>query len=286
MTKAVALFFGALLVAYVAIRPSPSTGRLPKDVPGLAARLTAQPTDWQAASALTEKALDAPVPDRKALWHAANDLAVSLAPLRHEPRIAFTRSGLFHWEELSAAERNEVLEEYAPVMRDDPLTFSNMVHLIYRLSGDFDYLRRAAPPRVESMRALASLAATYGRFDQYRVLRTDAERQEQEQGTAPAYGREAWSGLCGENLCFSAWREIEANRAVALTVKTIDTDDVRPYVEVYVDGARRAEGPIDGEATFTVPVAPGAHQVEVRLANSITRNNVQRRVRITSLQVL
>jgi hypothetical protein len=286
VTKGLAIFFAALAVAYVALRPSPSSGPLPKDVPGLAARLTAHPTDWTAASALTEQALDAPVRDRKALWQASNELAVSLAPLRHEPRIAFARSGFFHWEELSDAERKAVLEAYLPVMHDDPLTFGKMVHLIYRLSGDFDYLRRAAPPTADAIRSLAWIAATYGRFDRYRALRTEAERGEQEPRKAPGYVKEAWSGLCGEDVCFSAWREIDANRAVTISVKTIDTDDVRPYVEVYVDGARSAEGPIEGETTFTAPVSPGTHQVEVRLANSVTRNSVQRRVRITSLHAL
>jgi len=259
---------------------------MPKDVPGLVARLTAHPTDWQAASALTEMALDAPVRDRKALWRAANELAASLAPLRPEPGIAFARSGFFHWEELSAAERKAVLEAYAPVLRGNPLIFGDMVHLIYRLTEDFDYLRRAAPPRVESLQALAWLAATYGRFDQYRALRTELERQAHEERAVPAYGREAWSGLCGENLCFSAWREIDAQRAVAITVKTIDSDDVRPYIEIYVDGVRSAEGPVDGETTFPAPLSPGAHRIEVRLANSVSRNNAQRRVRITSLQAL
>jgi hypothetical protein len=286
VAKGIAFFFGALAVAYIALRPSPSAGPMPKDVPGLAARLTEHPTDWVAASALTEIALDAPVPDRKALWHAVNDLAVSLAPLRSEPRIAFARSGFFHWEELSAAERKELLEAYAPVMRNDARTFQLMVHLLYRLTGDLDYLRRAAPPKADSLRTLAWVAATYGRFDHYRALRTEAERREQGRPEPPAYSREAWSGLCGENLCSSAWREIDANQAVAVTLKTIEGDDVPPYIEVFVDGTRRAEGPIDGETTFTAAVASGTHLVELRLVNLITRNSTQRRVRITSLQAL
>src|SRR5207244_9094911 len=99
--------------------------------------------------------------------------------------------------------------------------------------------------------------------------------------------RERWSGLCGEDVCFAAWREIEAGRGIAVTVKTIDSDDVRAYVEIYVDGMRSAEGPIDGEQTFTALVGgPGWRKVEVRLANPITRNSRQRRVRITALQTL
>ena len=286
MAKGLAAFFGALAVAYLALRPSPSSGPLPKDVPGLVKRLTAHPADWMAASALTEQALDAPARDRKALWRASNELAVSLAPLRREPRIAFARSGFFHWEELSDTERKAVLEAYAPVMRNDPRTFLHMAHLIYRLTGDFDYLHRATPPRADSMRTLAWIAATYGDFDHYRAFRTEADRGEQIQPKPPAYDKESWSGLCGEDVCSSAWREVDANRAVAITVKTIDSDNVRPYIEVFVDGARRAEGPIDGETTFTAPVAPGTHQVEVRLGNAITSNTTQRRVRIMSIQAL
>lgn len=287
MAKGLAIFFGALAVAYVALRPSPAAGPLPKDVPGLAARLAEHPTDWVAASALTEKALDAPAPDRKALWHAAYDLAASMAPLRPEPRTAFARSGFFHWEELSAAERKAVLDAYAPLL-GDPTFFTNNFRSTFALTGDLGYLRRAQPPTPESSRAIAWLASTYGRFDEYRAIRAEMEQRGETASpqTPAAVERDRWTGLCGDDVCFSAWREVDANRAIAITVRPIDTDDVAPYVEIYVDGARRAEGPIDGETTFTAPVAPGTRRVEVRLANAITRNSAGRRVRITSLQTL
>ena len=287
MTKGLPLFFGALAVAYLALRPSPSPGPLPKDVPGLAARLTEHPADWVAASALTEKALDAPVRDRKALWRAVNELAASLAPLRREPRIAFTRSGFFHWEELSAAEQKAVLDAYSPLL-NDPAFFTNNFRSAFALTGDLGYLRRAQPATPEATRAVAWLASTYGRFDDYRAIRAEMEqRGEAAPPQAPAaVERDRWTGLCGEDVCSSAWREVDADRAVTVTVKAIETDDVRPYVEIYVDGVRRAEGPIDGDTTLTAPVLPGTHKIEVRLANAITRNSAQRRVRITSLKAL
>jgi hypothetical protein len=288
VAKGLALFFGALALAYVALRPPPSAGPLPKDVPGLAARLAAHPTDWVAAGALTEKALDAPVRDRKALWQAANELAASLAPLRREPRLAFTRSGFFHWEELSAAERKAVLEAYAPLL-SDPTFFANNFRSAFALTNDLGYLRRAQPRTPDATRAVAWLAATYGRFDDYRAIRADLEQHGD--GTSPQppaeIARDRWTGLCGEDICFSAWREIEANQTVAVTLKAVDTDDVAPYVEIYVDGVRRAEGAVAGNVTLTAAVdTPGIHRVEIRLANAVTRNNAQRRIRITSLRTL
>jgi hypothetical protein len=288
VTKAVALFFALLTVAYIAVRPSPSTAPLPKDVPGLAARLMDHPTDWTAASALTEKALDAPVGDRKALWQAAHDLAASLAPLRREPGVAFTRAGFFHWEELSAAERKGVLDAYAPLL-GDPTFFMNTYRSIFALTGDLAYLRRAQPATPEATRSLAWLASSYGRFDDYRAIRAELEQRGETvpPQPPPAVGRDRWAGLCNEDVCFSAWREVDANHGVAVTMKPIDTDDVAPYVEIYVDGARRAEGAVGRETTLTATVgAPGVHRIEVRQVNAVTRNSVQRRLRITSLRIL
>src|SRR5207244_1372353 len=111
-------------------------------------------------------ALDAPVRDRFAFWRASNELATSGAPHRPEPRAAFARAGFFHWWELSAADREAVLDAYVPVLRN-PLMFGAMVEPIYRLTGDFAYLQRAQPRTAEATRALASLAAANGRFDDY-----------------------------------------------------------------------------------------------------------------------
>lgn len=392
MSRAAAIFFAALAAAYLAARPAPSPGRLPDDARGLASRLTRHPADWIAASALTEKALDAPVPNRVALWHASYELALSLAPARPEPRAAFARAAFFHWSELSDAQRKEALDTLAPLLRDSDM-FGRMVGPIYALTADLDYLRRTAPRTAQASAALASLAATYGRFDHYRVLRVELQRQRAAEfaaamrtataaeviaalpsppyhddarpiveaalarlhlrpldtnparrdevdalvdyalrhGLAPLAGIEpivhiegaasdtirarlarkaglddlarrieasiraprnpgGWAGGCGDErdqVCFGATRDVDAPHAVALTMTPSATDDRAPYVEIYVDDALRAEGPVVGETTLTAPVdAPGMHRVEVRLANPVTRNSTARRVRIVRLQSL
>jgi hypothetical protein len=59
---------------------------------------------------------------------------------------------------------------------------------------------------------------------------------------------------------------------------------VPPYVEIRVDGALRAEGPVTAQQTFTAPVdAAGTHSVEIDLANPATRNRALRRVRVVSV---
>jgi hypothetical protein len=282
--KAAAGVAALFAIALFALRPTSARGPLPADTRALGARIAAHPTDWVAASALTERALDAPVRDPTALWRASSALAVSLAPTLAAPRSSIARGAFFHWNELSDSERKAVLETYAPALRDE-MTFLRMYPLIYALTGDLDYLRRLQPHTPNRMRLLAGLAGTYGRYDQYRDMRNELERVDPQQPEIPPYGLDGWSGTCGENICRSAWRAVDAEHEIEIGIKTIDTDDVSPYVEIYVDGARRAEGAVGGEQTFRVPVdVSGRHRVEVRLANPIDRNGVPRRVRITALQ--
>lgn len=287
-SKLIAAACAALAVAYLRAKPSPAPPPMPADGRALAARVASRPTDWEAASALTEKALDLPVRDRLALWQASQQLASSLAPKRPEPRVAFARSGFFHWMELNEAQRKEVLEAFAPQMQD-PTAFSRTYHEIYAMTGDLGYLRRAGPRTADAQRSVAWLAATYGRFDDYRAIRAELERRGELQGPEPPreISRQTWSGgMCGENICSSAWREIAAARSITVALKAIETDDVAPYVELYVDGARRAEGDLAKPATFTVDVAAGDHVVEVRMVNGLTRNNVPRRIRVTSVRAV
>ncbi|HYK05980.1 MAG TPA: hypothetical protein VE974_29825 [Thermoanaerobaculia bacterium] len=88
-----------------------------------------------------------------------------------------------------------------------------------------------------------------------------------------------WSGLCGEELCTSAFREHEGPLSVALSVT--QSDEVPPYVEIYVDDALVAEGEVHDERTFAVDAGPGRHRTEVRLVNPRTRNGIQRRARLS-----
>ena len=91
-----------------------------------------------------------------------------------------------------------------------------------------------------------------------------------------------WASGCGSNeLCGIAARdEYVSGGTLRLELATIQSDETAPYVEVYVDDALRAEGPVEDTRAFEVPVQPGLHRVELRLINTHTRNGTQRRVRM------
>jgi hypothetical protein len=96
-----------------------------------------------------------------------------------------------------------------------------------------------------------------------------------------------WQGLCEKDICTRAWRMIEAEHGIGLTVETVHTDEVPAYVEIYVDDALRAEGEAGPRRDFVVPVGtPGRHRIEVVLANPMTRNLSQRSVRVASITTL
>ncbi|HEX6098015.1 MAG TPA: hypothetical protein VF432_16935 [Thermoanaerobaculia bacterium] len=88
-----------------------------------------------------------------------------------------------------------------------------------------------------------------------------------------------WSGLCGAELCGTAWRhEYVAGDTLRLELTMTQSDETPPYVEVYVDDALRAEGAVKEARVFEVPVGRGVHRVELRLVNVLTRNGTGRRV--------
>jgi hypothetical protein len=96
-----------------------------------------------------------------------------------------------------------------------------------------------------------------------------------------------WQGLCGTEICNRGWRSIEAGHAVSLAIETLETDNVAAYAEIYVDDALRAEGEVGARRDFIVPVGnPGAHRVEVLLANPRTRNGGARRLHLASITTL
>jgi hypothetical protein len=78
-----------------------------------------------------------------------------------------------------------------------------------------------------------------------------------------------------------AWRdEYVSGESLRVTLTTEQSDETPPYVELYVDDALRAEGPVNDARAFTVPATRGLHRVELRVANPQTRNGVQRRLAI------
>ena len=165
----------AMLVAaaiYLAVRPRVDPPPLPDDPIALAHRLRAHPTDWRAASALSEHALDARVQNRFALWYTAHAVAQNLAPRRDAPRLDFVRAAFFHWQELSPADRRAALDALGPMLRDSGKFFA-LAQPVFQLNGDLTMLRRWNPGTEDALIYLRNIASTNGRFADYRELRAE-----------------------------------------------------------------------------------------------------------------
>jgi hypothetical protein len=384
-----------LIAAATFLLDPPEIGTEPTraDASLLAARIVRHPSDWPAASALTEVALDTRLETRVQLWRSAYEHASLLAPERGDPPNAFARAAFFHWTELSDKDRSDALNAYATLLRD-PNTFHRMAHPIFELTGDLSYLQRSGPQTADTTAWLIGLALPNGRFADYRALRHEWQQQHLDEFTAklhastpeelvavfpsPPYHAETeplikalleelhqrplsenpgrpelldavvdyalrhalgpldglevisrtpgaasaetrmrlaralglterarqielassdprrvlpddhdWQGLCQTDICTRGWRIVEANHGIALTIEAAKTDEVPPYVEIYVDDLLRAEGDVSPKRDFVVPAGErGPHRIEVVLANPMTRNQTERRVRIKTLTTL
>lgn len=94
-----------------------------------------------------------------------------------------------------------------------------------------------------------------------------------------------WIGACGANeLCsmVRTKRYYTSGERISLQTTVTQSDEIPPYLEIYLDDLLVAEGSVAAERTFEV-VSPesGMHQLEIRLANPRTRNGVQRRLRLS-----
>lgn len=382
------LIAAAMLVSLIVFLTTPGIPRdaiRPVEGDALAQWLADHPADWLAAARLSARALDRGTVARRELWRRSYAHALRLAPRRPNGPTAFVRGGLFHWYELSAADRSEVLRVAAPMLRD-PQFFHQMHRPLWDLTRDLAYLRRNAPETENATSAMRDIAVTNGLFEDYRELRAVLTRQrmrkfeaERERFTAvelinfvpspltrddealvrrvldqlqrrpldaslaasvhgqgaalaefamrhalrPLDGLDAlvetreippatrarlaealgrhddakliagqnptqrelrqWRGTCGTNeVCSAATATIPAAREITIGVAVVQSDEVPPYVEIYVDDARVAEGPVTDARQFKVPVrTAGDHRVEVRMANPWTRNRIQRRIRLS-----
>ncbi len=96
-----------------------------------------------------------------------------------------------------------------------------------------------------------------------------------------------WQGLCNQDICYNAWRTIEAEHSVVLKIATTQTDNVPAYAEIYLDDVLSTEGEIGPLREFIIPVRTrGFHRVEVVLANPLTRNGLYRRLHLDSVTAL
>jgi hypothetical protein len=164
MLTAATLFF--------ADQPGEEPRPQPRDTTQAAEQLALHPTDWQAATVLSEHALDEDGRYRLREWRAASELAIQLAPHFDAARSGFVRAGLFHWYELGDSDRRAVLGEMAPLLRD-PAVFFRMAQPLFELTGDLKYLRRYGPHTIDAIDTLRVMAVTNGRFKDYRELRKE-----------------------------------------------------------------------------------------------------------------
>lgn len=92
--------------------------------------------------------------------------------------------------------------------------------------------------------------------------------------------KQQWTGTCGKNeVCHRPVTTIVQGPLV-LNVQNAQSDEIPPYVEIYVNDTLAAEGPIENARAFALNAAP-KQTVEVRLVNPYTRNRIQRRVRLS-----
>jgi hypothetical protein len=115
------------------------------------------------------------------------------------------------------------------------------------------------------------------------VAREEVARQRGEASrTALArYTTPEWRGLCSDEICRMAFADVwsDSPRTLPLTLQVVQTDQISPYLELYVDDALVAEGEVTEQRTFNVPLPAGMHRVEVRVVNPTTRSSAYRRLR-------
>lgn len=165
VTLSVCMLVASLLFA---LTPSARTEAAPPDdLEGRLQWLAAHPADWRVATQISEQALESTQPRRLELWRGAHELSTHLAPRRLNASAAFVRAGMFHWYELSEADRAVVLRNAEPLLRD-PTRFGAMAMPLWQLTGDVSLLRRAAEGNVLRLEQVASIAVTNGHFAAYR----------------------------------------------------------------------------------------------------------------------
>jgi hypothetical protein len=96
---------------------------------------------------------------------------------------------------------------------------------------------------------------------------------------ADAAPKNIWTNLCGrDELCTSVFQTHDGPLHFKLSVA--QSDEIAPYVELYVDDVLVNEGEVRDVKPLEV-AAGGRHRIEVRLVNRFTRNGTQRRVRLS-----
>lgn len=96
---------------------------------------------------------------------------------------------------------------------------------------------------------------------------------------------EDWQGLCGSSICdavASTMVYVTVAREMRVTARSPEAEGGVPYLEVYVDDALAAEGPIVRMDEFVLSISTsGIHRIEVRIVNPISSAGVRRKVEIS-----
>ncbi|MGN6186438.1 MAG: hypothetical protein ACTHQM_22620, partial [Thermoanaerobaculia bacterium] len=93
-----------------------------------------------------------------------------------------------------------------------------------------------------------------------------------------------WTNTCGGNdVCDWArtQRYFANGETMRIAMLVAQSDETPPYVEIYVDDALVAEGEVRVSKTFEIKPGEGVKTIDVRLVNRLTRNGIQRRVRLS-----
>jgi hypothetical protein len=95
----------------------------------------------------------------------------------------------------------------------------------------------------------------------------------------------SWSNTCTPNeICTSASTSrylFDAHETIPITLTSSQGDETPAYVEIYVNDALAAEGEVRVSRRFELKPGAGLQRIEVRLVNRTTRNNLQRRLRLS-----
>ncbi|HVT45986.1 MAG TPA: glycosyltransferase family 4 protein [Thermoanaerobaculia bacterium] len=128
--------------------------------------------------------------------------------------------------------------------------------------------------------AMEAVAETVGDTFRLGVVRETIRQQYAGEWLPP----ERWKGLCGAEICSrsaDATLYLESPGTLPIAVRTVATDDVNPWLEIYVDDRLAAEGEVAQSRRFEIEIAAkGARRIELRLANPMTRNRERRRIEV------
>lgn len=124
----------------------------------------------------------------------------------------------------------------------------------------------------------ARLARSLGRPDEADMIEMGSVAVERVPSSRPE-----WQGTCGPaELCGVAGTLIDwKGGTLEIGADVVQSDQIPPYVEIFADDERVAEGEITHAQRFAIPLAPGLHRLKVQLINPAIASGVQRRVRLS-----